>query len=48
MPGMPPGQVINLSERMKGKSGNRPQTTLIAAVAATQWPRRLPAEAKSG
>jgi ATP-dependent HslUV protease ATP-binding subunit HslU len=36
MPGMPPGQVINLSEMMKGLMGNRPQQKRRMTVEAAR------------
>jgi hypothetical protein len=36
MPGMPPGQVINLSEFMKGLMGNRPQQKRRMTVEAAR------------
>ncbi len=36
MPGMPPGQMINIGEMMKGMFGNRPQVTKKLKVAAAR------------
>ncbi len=45
MPGMPPGQVINLGEMMKGMFGRRPQPKrkmTVADAARARWSARRP------